>query len=153
MSKQDLRVEVSEQGRDRRCSEVIQDGTLATGRGDGALKRQDVFLDQMAQILLLQLDLNLQAFQLMLHEGQMIASILTPPSHPCYLTLNCLKLILHNVRNVITFLLKVFSPPVPSENPSTHLPHAVEGPMIISITVLIMLSCLRRSHKPISNTS
>ena len=53
MSKRDLRVEVSEQGRDGRCSEVTQDGTLAAGRGDGALKRQDVFLDQMMKILLL----------------------------------------------------------------------------------------------------
>ena len=77
MSKQDLRVEVSEQGRDRRCSEVIQDGTLATGRGDGALKRQDVFLDQMMKILLLQSNLNPQAFQLVLHKGQVITGVLT----------------------------------------------------------------------------
>ena len=43
--------------------------------------------------------------------------------------------------------------PIPSENPRTYLSHTVGGPMIISITVLIMLSCLRRSQKPISNTS
>ena len=83
----------------------------------------------------------------------MVTGILTPPSYPSYLALYGLKLILHNVRNVITFLLEVFSNPIPSQNPSAYLSHAVEGPMIISITILIMLSHLRRSHKLISNTS
>ena len=94
-----------------------------------------------------------QCFQLVLHECQVIAGILTSPGYPGDLTLNGLKLVLNNVRNVITFLLKVFSNPIPSEKSSAYLSHAVEGPMIISIIVLIMLSCLRRSHKPISNTS
>ena len=83
----------------------------------------------------------------------MVTRILTPPGYPCDLALNGLKLILNNVRNVITFLLKVFSNPIPSKKSTPYLSHTVEGPMIISITVLIMLSRLRRSHKPISNTS
>ena len=112
-----------------------------------------MFLNQMAKILLLQSNLNPQRFKLVLHEGQVVASILTPPGYPCDLSLNGLEFILNNVRNVVTFLLKVFSNPIPSKKSSTHLSHAVEGPMIISITILIMLSCLRRSHKPISNTS
>ena len=107
----------------------------------------------MTKILLLQTNLNPQRFQLVLHEGQVIAGILTPPGYPGDLTLNGLKLILNNVRNVIAFLLKVFSNPIPSKEPNAYLSHAVEGPMIISITVLIMLSRLRRSHKLISNTS
>ena len=78
---------------------------------------------------------------------------MTPPGYPGNLALNGLELILNNVRNVVTFLLKVFSNPAPSKKSSSYLSHAVEGPMIISISVLIMLSCLRRSHKPISNTS
>ena len=78
---------------------------------------------------------------------------MTPPSYPGDLTLNGLELILNNVRDVVTFLLKVFSNPVPSKKSSAYLSHAVEGPMIISIIVLIMLSRLRRSHKLISNTS
>ena len=79
---------------------------------------------------------------------------MTPPSYPGDLTLNGLELILNNVRNVITFLLEIFSNPIPSENTSAYLSHAVEGPVIISITILIMLSRLkRRSHKLISNTS
>ena len=102
---------------------------------------------------MLQMNLNPQGFQFMLHKSQVIASILTPPSYPGNLSLNGLKLILNNVRNVITFLLKVFSDPIPFKNPSAYLSHAVEGPMIISISVLIMLSRLRRSHKLISNTS
>ena len=89
----------------------------------------------------------------MFDEGQVITDVLTSPSHPGDLTLDGLKLILNNVRNVITFLLKVFSNPVPSKESSAYLSHTVEGPMIISITVLIMLSRLRRSHKLISNTS
>ena len=78
---------------------------------------------------------------------------MTPPGYPGDLALNGLELILNNVRNVVTFLLKVFSIPIPSKKSSAYLSHAVEGPMIISIIVLIMLSRLRRSHKPISNTS
>ena len=89
----------------------------------------------------------------MLHESQVITGVLTPPGYPGDLALNGLELILNNVRNVITLLLKVLSNPVPSKNSSAYLSHAVEGPMIISISVLIMLSRLRRSHKPISNTS
>ena len=89
----------------------------------------------------------------MFHEGQMIAGILTPPGYPGDLTLNGLELILNNVRNIVTFRLKIFSNPVPPEKSNAHLSHAVEGPMIISINVLIMLSCLRRSHKSISNTN
>ena len=89
----------------------------------------------------------------MLDEGQVVTGILTSPGYPGDLALNGLELILNNVRNVITFLLKVFSNPIPSKKPSSYLSHAVEGPMIISIIVLIMLSCLRRSHKLISNTS
>ena len=134
-------------------SEVTQDGTLATRCGVGALKEEDVFLDQMTKILLLQSNLNPQRFKFMLHESQVIACILTSPGYPGDLTLNGLKLILNNVRNVITFLLKVLSNPIPSKKTSAYLSHAVEGPMIISITVLIMLSRLRRSHKLISNTS
>ena len=99
------------------------------------------------------MNLNPQRFELMLHKGQVVTSVLTSPSYPGDLALNGLELILNNVRNVITFLLKVFSNPIPSKNPSAYLSHAVEGPMIISIIVLIMLSCLRRSHKLISNTS
>ena len=83
----------------------------------------------------------------------MVTGILTPPSYPCDLSLNGLELILNNVRNVVTFLLKVLSNPIPPEKSGAYLSHAVEGPMIISIMVLIMLSRLRRSHKPISNTS
>ena len=89
----------------------------------------------------------------MFDEGQVVASVLTSPSYPGDLTLNGLELILNNVRNVVTFLLKIFSNPIPSEKSSSYLSHAVEGPMIISITILIMLSRLRRSHKLISNTS
>ena len=66
----------------------------------------------MAKILLLQLNLNPQRFKLMFHEGQVIAGVLTSPGYPGDLTLNGLKLILNNVRNVITFLLKVFSNPI-----------------------------------------
>ena len=84
---------------------------------------------------------------------KMIASVLTPPSYPGDLSLYGLELILNNVRNVITFLLKVFSKSIPSKKTSSYLSHAVEGPMIISISVLIMLSRLRKSHKLISNTS
>ena len=80
----------------------------------------------------------------MLDEGQVITGILTPPGYPGNLTLNGLKLILNNVRNVITFLLKVFSNPIPSKKSSAYLSHAVEGPMIISITILIMLSRLKK---------
>ena len=89
----------------------------------------------------------------MLDEGQVVTSILTSPGHPSDLALYGLKLILNDVRNVLTFLLKVFSKPIPSKKSGAYLSHAVEGPMIISITILIMLSHLRRSHKPISNTS
>ena len=45
----------------------------------------------------------------MFHESQVITSILTPSGYPGDLTLNGLELILHNVRNVVTFLLKVVS--------------------------------------------
>ena len=107
----------------------------------------------MTEILLLQTDLDPQRFKFVFYEGQVITSILTPPSYPCDLSLNGLEFVLNNVRNVITFLLKVFSNPIPSEKSSAYLSHAVEGPMIISITILIMLSRLRRSHKLISNTS
>ena len=112
-----------------------------------------MFLNQVTKILLFQSNLNPQRFELVLHKGQVVAGILTPPSYPGDLTLNGLELILNNVRNVVTFLLKVFSNPIPPEKSSAYLSHAVEGPMIIRIIVLIMLSCLRRSHKPISNTS
>ena len=112
-----------------------------------------MFLDQVAKILLFQSNLNPQRFQLMFHEGQMVTGVLTPPSYPGDLTLNGLELILNNVRNVVTFLLKVFSNSIPSKKTSAYLSHAVEGPMIISIIVLIMLSRLRRSHKPITNKS
>ena len=111
-----------------------------------------MFLNQVTKILLFQPNLHPQRFKLMLHERQVVTRILTPPSYPGDLTLNGLKLILNNVRNVITFLLKVLSNPIPSKKSSAYLSHAVEGPMIISIIVLIMLSRLRRSHKPISNT-
>ena len=112
-----------------------------------------MFLDQVTKILLFQSNLNPQRFQLVLNEGQVVTSVLTSPGHPSDLPLYGLKLILNNVRNVITFLLKVFSNPIPSKKTSAYLSHAVEGPVIISITVLIMLSRLRRSHKLISNTS
>ena len=112
-----------------------------------------MFLDQVTKILLFQSNLNPQRFEFVLHERQMVTSVLTPPGYPGDLTLDGLKLILNNVRNVITVLLKVFSNPVPPKKSSACLSHAVEGPMIISITILIMLSRLRRSHKPISNTS
>ena len=112
-----------------------------------------MFLDQMTEVLLLQANLNPQRFKLMFHESQVVAGVLTPPGYPCDLSLNGLELILNNVRNVITFLLKIFSNPIPPEKSSAYLSHAVEGPMIIRITILIMLSRLRRSHKPISNTS
>ena len=49
------------------------------------------------------------------YEGQVVTSILTPPGYPCDLSLNGLELILNNVRNVVTFLLKVFSNPIPSK--------------------------------------
>ena len=107
----------------------------------------------MTEILLFQTNLNPQRFQLVLDERQVVACILTSPGYPGDLTLNGLELILNNVRNVVTFLLEIFSNPVPSEKSSAYLSHAVEGPMIISISVLIMLSCLRRSHELISNTS
>ena len=112
-----------------------------------------MLLDQVTKILLFQTNLNPQRFKLVFHERQMVARILTSPGYPGDLTLNGLELILNNVRNVITFLLKVFSNPVPSKKSSAYLSHAMEGPMIISIIVLIMLSRLRRSHKLISNTS
>ena len=99
------------------------------------------------------MNLSPQGFQLVFHKSQVVASILTPPSYSGDLSLNGLELILNNVRNDITFLLKIFSNPVPSKNPSAYLSHAMEGPMIIHIIILIMLSCLRRSHKLISNTS
>ena len=98
----------------------------------------------MAKILLLQTNLNPQQFQFVFHEGQVVTRILTPPGYPGDLTLDGLKLILNNVRNVITFLLKVFSNPIPSKKSSAYLSHAVEGPMIISITILIMLSRLKK---------
>ena len=112
-----------------------------------------MLLDQMTEVLLFQTDLHPQRFQLVLHKGQVVTGILTPPGYPGDLTLNGLELILNNVRNVVTFLLKVLSNPIPSKKSSAYLSHAVEGPMIISIIVLIMLSRLRRSHKLISNTS
>ena len=112
-----------------------------------------MLLDQVAKILLLQANLNPQRFKFVLYERQVVARILTPSRYPGDLTLNGLKLILNNIRNVITFLLKVFSKPIPPEESSAYLSHAVEGPMIIRIIVLIMLSRLRRSHKLISNTS
>ena len=56
------------------------------------------------KILLLQTDLNPQQFQFVLHERQVVARVLTPPSHPGDLPLNGLKLILHNVGNVITVM-------------------------------------------------
>ena len=111
-----------------------------------------MFLDQVTKILLFQPNLNPQRFELMLHERQVVTCVLTPPSYPCDLSLYGLEFILNNVRNVVTFLLKVFSKTIPSEKPSAYLSHAVEGPMIIRIIVLIMLSRLRRSHKSISNT-
>ena len=80
----------------------------------------------------------------MLNESQVVTSVLTSPGYPCDLSLNGLELILNNVRNVITFLLKVFSNPIPSKKSSAYLSHAVEGPMIISIIVLIMLSRLKK---------
>ena len=112
-----------------------------------------MFLNQVTKILLFQADLNPQRFKFVFHERQVVAGVLTPPGYPCDLSLNGLEFILNNVRNVITFLLKVFSKTIPPEKPSAYLSHAVEGPMIISIIVLIMLSRLRRSHKPISNVS
>ena len=144
MSRRDLRVEVSEQGGDRGLSKVTQDGTLAACRGVGALKKEDVFLDQVTKVLLFQTNLNPQRFQFVLDEGQVVAGVLTSPGYPGDLTLNGLELILNNVRNVVTFLLKVFSKPVPSKKSSAYLSHAVEGPMIISITILIMLSRLKK---------
>ena len=111
-----------------------------------------MFLNQVTKILLFQADLNPQRFKFVFHERQVVAGVLTPPGYPCDLSLNGLELILNNVRNVITFLLKVFSNPIPPEKSSAYLSHAVEGPMIIRIIVLIMFSRLRRSHKPISNT-
>ena len=107
----------------------------------------------MTKVLLFQSNLNPQRFEFVFHKRQVVASVLTPSGYPGDLTLDGLKLILNNVRNVTTFLLKVFSKTIPPKKPSAYLSHAVEGPMIISITVLIMLSRLRRSHKPISNTS
>ena len=107
----------------------------------------------MTKIFLFQANLNPQRFQLVLHESQVVTCILTPPRYPGDLTLNGLKLILNNVRNVIAFLLKVLSNPIPSKKTKAYLSHAVEGPMIISIIVLIMLSRLKKSHKLISNTS
>ena len=62
MSRRDLRVEVSEGTGDRRLLEVTQDGTLATESGVGTLKNQNMLLDQMAKILLFQMNLNPQAF-------------------------------------------------------------------------------------------
>ena len=112
-----------------------------------------MFLDQVTKILLLQLNLNPQRFELMLYESQVVASVLTPPGYPGDLTLYGLELILHNVRNIITFRLKIFSKPIPPEKSSAYLSHAVKRPMIIGINILIMLSRLRRSHKLISNTS
>ena len=112
-----------------------------------------MLLDQVTKILLFQSNLNPQQFQLVLDKGQVITGILTPPGYPGDLTLNGLELILNNVRNVITFLLEVFSNPIPSKKLNAYLSHAVERPMIICIIVLIMLSRLRRSHKLISNTS
>ena len=58
--------------------------------------------------------------------------------------MNGLELVLNNVRNIITFLLKVFSNPIPSKKTTPYLSHAVEGPVIISIIVLIMLSRLKK---------
>ena len=107
----------------------------------------------MTKVLLFQTNLNPQRFKFVFHKGQVIAGILTSPGYPGDLTLDGLKLILNNVRNVIAFLLKVFSNPIPSKKTKAYLSHTVEGPMIISIIILIMLSRLRRSHKLISNTS
>ena len=112
-----------------------------------------MLLDQVTKILLFQSNLNPQRFEFVLNERQVVAGILTPPGYPCDLSLNGLELILNNVRNVITFLLKILSNPIPSKKSSAYLSHAVEGPMIIRIIILIMLSRLRRSHKLISNTS
>ena len=93
----------------------------------------------------------------MLHKGQMMTSILTPTGNPGYLTLSCLKLILHNVRRVIMFCLRNIVKILPLnqyQSQNTHLSHAVKAPMVISIVVLIMLSHLeRRSHKLNSNSS
>ena len=82
MSRRDLSVEVSEGTGDRRLLEVTQDGTLAAGMGVGTLKSQHVLFDQVMKILLFQTNLNPQAFQLVLYKSQVIAGILTPPSHP-----------------------------------------------------------------------
>ena len=111
-----------------------------------------MLLNQVTKILLFQSNLNPQRFEFVLYERQVVACILAPPGYPGDLALNGLELILDNVRNVIAFLLKVFSKPVPPEKSSAYLSHAVEGPMIIRIIILIMLSRLRGSHKPISNT-
>ena len=86
--------------------EVTQDGTLTGGGVFVGLERKQVLLDQMTKILLFQANLNLQRFQLVLHKGQVVASILTSPSYPGDLTLDGLELVFHNLRNVITFLLQ-----------------------------------------------
>ena len=111
-----------------------------------------MFLDQMVKVFLFQMNLHPQRFQLVLYKGQVVARILTSPGYPGDLTLNGLELVLNNIRNVVTFLLKVFSKPIPPEKSSAYLSHAMERPVIIRIIILIMLSRLRRSHKPISNT-
>ena len=56
----------------------------------------------MTKILLLQSNLNPQRFKLVFYESQVVAGVLTSPGYPGDLTLNGLKLILNNVRNVIT---------------------------------------------------
>ena len=126
MSRRDLRVEVSEQSGDRGLSKVTQDGTLAARCGVGALKEENMFLDQVTKILLFQPNLNPQRFEFVFHKSQVVTSILTSPGYPGDLALNGLKLILNNVRNVVTFLLKVFSNSIPSKKTSAYLSHAVE---------------------------
>ena len=146
MSRRDLRVEVSEEREDGGRTEVTQDGTL-TGVGKlVTLQRKDVFLDQMPEVLLLQMDLNPQCFQFVFNKGKVVAGILTPSSRPSYLALDGLKLILHNLRKVITFLLfKPNSVPTTASinKGDTYLSDAMEAPMIIIITILVMLGSLK----------
>ena len=72
-----------------------------------------MLLNQMTKVLLFQTNLNPQQFKFVFHKRQVVARVLTPPGYPGDLALNGLEFVLNNVRNVITFLLKVFSNPVP----------------------------------------
>ena len=110
--------------------------------------------DEMMKILLLQSNCNPQAFQLPFNRSHVITSLLTPTRQPSQLTLSCLKLHLHHIRDVIAILLnESLSDSIPSKDQPTHLSNTGDVPVVVSQVVLVTVGSLKESHKLISNTS